>query len=301
MSGEPVVSHHADPGLQQITIRLHRDGAQSFFCLTDERKRRRYWFRCRLEGETRKVLHPFSVAGSLEANSSHRAVLRAGGKYIMDARVTYRLEDAIATIAMDYGMMNALTPQMISELDRALDRAVADQAVVLLTGRAGLFAGGEVSPGAIDTRFFAAAGHDAVGMLRGGFELAERLLSFPTPVVVACSGHALGMGVFLLLAGDYRIGADGAHVIGTNEVAIGMIMPRSALVICQQRLAPAHFTRAVMTAEIYRPAEAVTAGFLDRVVPAANLEREARAAAARLAKLNMAAHAATSCGRESTY
>jgi enoyl-CoA hydratase len=211
----------------------------------------------------------------------------------MDARVTYRIENAIATITMDDGRMNAMTAQMLSELNQALDRAVADQAVVLLTGKAGLFAGGDASPGGADLRFLAAAGNDAVGMLRGGFELAERLLSFPTPVVIACTGHALGMGVFLLLAGDYRIGADGAYVIGTNEVAIGMVMPRSAVVICQQRLAPAHFARAVMTAEIYSPAEAVIAGFLDKVVSPARLKREAHAAATRLAKLNMAAYAAT--------
>jgi enoyl-CoA hydratase len=38
---------------------------------------------------------------------------------------------------------------------------------------------------------------------------------------------------------------------------------------------------------------AATAGFLDRVVAAADLHSEARVAAARLVKLNMAAHAST--------
>ena len=36
-------------------------------------------------------------------------------------------------------------------------------------------------------------------MLRAGFELAQRLLSFPTPVVIACPGHAIAMAVFLFL------------------------------------------------------------------------------------------------------
>lgn len=205
----------------------------------------------------------------------------------MDALATYRLRESIGTIVMDDGKMNVLSPQMLSDLNGALDRAVADHAVVVLAGRAGVFSAG------FDLKVLTAGGDDALGMLRAGFELAERLLSFPTPVVIACTGHALAMGVFLLLAGDYRLGADGPHKIGANEVAIGLTMPRAAVEICRQRLAPAHFHRAVISAEIYAPAEAVTAGFLDRVVPGAELSSAADDVAARLAKLNMAAHTAT--------
>ncbi len=46
--------------------------------------------------------------------------------------------------------------------------------------------------------------------------------------------------------------------------------------ICRQRLAPAHFHRAVINAEMYGPEEAVAAGFLDRVVPATELVATAR-------------------------
>jgi enoyl-CoA hydratase len=44
---------------------------------------------------------------------------------------------------------------------------------------------------------------------------------------------------------------------------------------------------------MFGPAEAVTAGFFDRVVPASELERSAEEAARALSKLNMEAHAAT--------
>jgi enoyl-CoA hydratase len=119
------------------------------------------------------------------------------------------------------------------------------------------------------------------------------MLSFPTPVVVACTGHALAMGIFLVLAGDYRVGALGAHKIGANEVAIGITMPFFGVEICRQRLAPAHFHRAVVNAEIYAPEDAVAAGFLDRVVPASELGDVARSTAERLAKLDRDAHAAS--------
>jgi len=76
-------------------------------------------------------------------------------------------------------------------------------------------------------------------------------------------------------------------------VAIGLTMPHAAVEICRQRLAPAHYHRAVIQAEIYSPADAVTAGFLDQVVPAAVLEQSARAKAVQLLQLNQAAFTAT--------
>ena len=205
----------------------------------------------------------------------------------MRTLVTYQLQDPIATITMDDGKMNALSSDMLAQLEAAFDRARGDRAVVILTGREGVFSAG------FDMRVLTAGGRDAHAMLRMGFELAERILSFPTPVVVACGGHALAMGVFLVLSGDYRVGALGAHRIGANEVAIGITMPFFGIEICRQRLAPAHFHRAVINAEFYRPEDAVAAGFFDRVVPAAELQVVARSIATDLAKLDAEAHAAT--------
>ncbi len=205
----------------------------------------------------------------------------------MNDVVTYRLEDSIATITMDDGKVNALSLQMFSELNAAFDQAKADGAVVVFTGREGKFSAG------FDLATLGGGGNDAAALLRAGFELAERILSFPTPVVIACNGHAIAMGVFLVLSGDYRIGVDGPYKIVANEVALGMTMPRTAVEICRQRLAPAHFNRAVILAEPYSPADAVAAGFLDRVVEASKLQDAARRTAAQLASLNMGAHAAT--------
>ena len=205
----------------------------------------------------------------------------------MNTRLSYQLQDRIATIVMDDGKVNTMSLAMQAELNAALDRARADGATVVLSGRKGVFSAG------FDLPVLAAGGADALKMLSGGFALAERLLTFPTPVVIACTGHALAMGVFLVASADYRIGVEGAYKIGANEVAIGMILPRAAIEICRARLAPAHFQRAVITAEIYTPADAVAAGFLDRVVAEAELPAAAQAAAARLAKLSMKAHAAS--------
>jgi enoyl-CoA hydratase len=205
----------------------------------------------------------------------------------MRTLVTYSIEDGIGTITMDDSKVNVLSVDMFAQLDDALDRAQADRAVVVLTGREGVFSAG------FDLRVLAAGGPEAHQMVRMGFEMADRILSFPTPVVVACTGHALAMGVFLVLSGDYRIGARGAHRIGANEVAVGITMPFFGVEICRQRLAPAHFHRAVINAEIYAPDDAVAAGFLDRVVDADALADVSRNTAAALARLDRDVHSAT--------
>jgi enoyl-CoA hydratase len=101
------------------------------------------------------------------------------------------------------------------------------------------------------------------------------------------------MGVFLLLCGDYRVGATGPYKITANEVAIGLTMPRAAVEICRQRLTPAHFNRAVVLAEAFAPDDAVAAGFLDRTVPASSVAEVARGVAAQAAMLDRRAHEAT--------
>jgi enoyl-CoA hydratase len=205
----------------------------------------------------------------------------------MGTLVTYRLHDAVATITMDDGKVNVLSLAMLTEIDAALDRAAADRAIVVLTGRDGVFSAG------FDLPVLRAGGPEAADMLRAGFDLAARLLSFPTPVLVACPGHAVAMGAFLVLSGDYRIGASGPYKITANEVAIGITVPHAAVEICRQRLTPAGFNRAVVIADVFAPEDALTAGFLDRVVPAAQLAEAAAAAGAELTRLDLDAHAAT--------
>ena len=205
----------------------------------------------------------------------------------MGDMIDYQLEAGVATITMDDGKVNALSLAMLTSLNAALDRAEDDGAVVVLGGRPGVFSAG------FDLPTLRAGGPEGVAMLRAGFELAARLLAFPTPVVVACTGHAVAMGVFLVLSGDYRVGVDGPYKLTANEVAIGLTLPTAAVEICRQRLSPAHFSRATLLADTFSPAEAVTAGFLDRVVDANALHDAARAVAAQLATLDMSAHHAT--------
>ena len=203
-------------------------------------------------------------------------------------RLTYALADGVATITMDDGKANALSPAMLDDLGFALDRAEADAATaVVLAGRPGRFSGG------FDLGVLNAGGPDAERMLRGGFTLAERILGLPFPVVAACTGHAVAMGSFLLCAADHRIGAAGTFTIQANEVRIGLTMPYAALALLRHHLTPSAFDRAAVLGEPFTPDEAVVAGFLDRVVDPADVVTVAQATAASYATLDPVAHLGT--------
>jgi enoyl-CoA hydratase len=205
----------------------------------------------------------------------------------MPGLVEYELHGSVGVVVMDDAKMNVMSPQMLAELNTAFDRAADEAKAVLLTGRPGVFSAG------FDLPLLREGDAEALAMVRAGFALAERVLSFPRPVVAACTGHAVAMGAFLLLSCDYRVGVTGEYRLAANEVAIGLTMPHAGLEILRQRLTPAAFNRASILAETFSPQAAVAAGFLDQVVEAEELSHIARETAESMAALDTDAHAAT--------
>ncbi len=199
--------------------------------------------------------------------------------------VSYELQNQIATITMNDGGKNLMSPKMLAELNEALDQAEKDSAIVIITGHGDTFSAG------FDLKVLKSGAVKAYRMLNEGFALTTRLLSFPTPVIIACNGHAIAMGVFLLLSGDYRIGVEGAFKIVANEVAIGLTMPATAIEVCKQRLTPAHFVRTVLLSEEYVPDIALEAGFFDCILPTPQeVMQKAFATALSYTKLDLEAH-----------
>ncbi len=200
---------------------------------------------------------------------------------------TCTIAGGIATITMNDGKANVMSVAMLAQLNAALDAAQAAGAVVVLAGRERTFSGG------FDLSVFQRDKNELVDMLEAGARLSERLLSYPHPVVAACTGHAVAMGVFLLLCADVRIGVTEGARVHINEVKNGMIVPHFALAVCRQRLAPAHLHHAVTTAQPYATSEALVAGFFDNLVPPADLLAAAQTRATELLALNAKAFTAT--------
>jgi enoyl-CoA hydratase len=202
----------------------------------------------------------------------------------MSELIDYRLEDGIATLSLHNGKVNALSPEVISAFNQALDQAEQDKAVVIVTGQPGILSGG------YDLKVMTSGPQQALDLVTSGSTLARRLLAHPYPVIIACPGHAVAKGAFLLLSGDYRIGVEGPFQIGLNEVMIGMTMHHAGIELARDRLRRSAFQRAVINAEMFDPAAALNAGFFDKVVKPEALMEEALNAARQLKKINMTAH-----------
>ncbi|MDD2046530.1 crotonase/enoyl-CoA hydratase family protein [Pseudomonas putida] len=202
----------------------------------------------------------------------------------MSELITYHLEDGIATLTLSNGKVNAISPDVIAAFNAALDQAVTDRAVVIVTGQPGILSGG------YDLKVMTAGPKEAVSLVTAGSTLARRMLSHPFPIIVACPGHAVAKGAFLLLSADYRIGVEGPFSIGLNEVQIGMTMHHAGIELARDRLRRSAFHRSVINAEMFDPVSAVDAGFLDKVVAVEQLQETALAAARQLKKINMNAH-----------
>lgn len=205
----------------------------------------------------------------------------------MSELVTYQLEDGIATVTVDNGKVNAISPQVIADLHAALDQSEADRAIVILTGTPGVLSGG------YDLKVMTSGPQQAIDLVAAGSGLARRMLAHPLPIIAACPGHAVAKGAFLLLSADYRVGVDGPFRIGLNEVQIGMTMHHVGIELARDRLRKSYFNRSVINAEMFDPREAMAGGFLDAVVEADQLMPAARAMAEQMKKLNPIAHANT--------
>ena len=204
--------------------------------------------------------------------------------------VTIERNDRVLIIHLDDGKANALSFDVMAALSAVLDDVESDTTVgaIVIHGRPGKFCAG------FDLSVMSSGDWNAVaGMMCAGGDIVRRLYAMPVPVVAACTGHALAAGALLLMGCDMRIGADVACKIGLNEVALGIVLPDWALTISQERLSRRHLQAAVALAELTGAAGAVEAGFLDIVVPEAEVLSTAVARAQVYATLSRDAYGGT--------
>jgi enoyl-CoA hydratase len=205
----------------------------------------------------------------------------------MSELIHYSCNEGIATLTLNNGKVNAISPDMIAAFNNCLDQAEQDRAIVIITGQPGILSGG------YDLKVMTSSLDNAFSLVALGSTLTRRMLAHPYPIIVACPGHAIAKGAFLLLAADYRIGAEGEFKIGLNEVLIGMTMHHAGIALAKDRLTKPAFQRSVINGELFSPADALNAGFLDRVVPAEHLLETALTVASQMKNINMKAHSKT--------
>ncbi|MFG2937088.1 enoyl-CoA hydratase/isomerase family protein [Streptomyces sp. NPDC048282] len=195
-------------------------------------------------------------------------------------RIRFDLDGPVVTVRLDNPPMNAFDSAQRAELSacvRELADAPGVRAVVLYGGER-LFAAGA------DVKALAAMGPEEVrGWNRALQRTFDEVARLPMPVVAALTGYALGGGLELALAADYRVAADDA-LLGQPEVQLG-IMPGSGGTQRLTRLiGPSRAKNLLMTGRRVGADEALRLGLVDEVVPPARVLDTALAYARRLAE-----------------
>ncbi len=201
--------------------------------------------------------------------------------------MNYLLSNNIAVVSLDDGKANVVGHNFLDSVNRALDRAEKDSAgAVILRGREGMFSAG------FDLGEFKKGPKAGMAMVTKGMQLLIRLYGLPLPLVAACTGHAIAMGAFVIMACDTRIGTRGNYKVTLPETAIGMELPAMLLELTASRIPPQYMTRVAIQSEVFDPDQAVTVGFLDEVVDAQEIDARALAVAEKLAQLPQQYYAA---------
>jgi enoyl-CoA hydratase len=190
------------------------------------------------------------------------------------------LTDGVLRLTLDDGKANAINGDLLAQLTAAADEAEHAGAALLIEGRTGVFSGG------LDLKRLPALEPEALRevLLQFG-RVMTRLFTFPRPVVVASTGHAIAGGAILLFTGDVRIGARGPFKVGLNETAIGLRLPRFTVEMARAQLVPSAWFSAIVAAELYSPSDGEARGFYTELADPEALRTTAMARARALALL----------------
>jgi enoyl-CoA hydratase len=176
--------------------------------------------------------------------------------------------------------LNALDSATLDELGHAIALVAADEGarVLLVTGAGekAFVAGADIS----EMQNFSP--HEARAFSEKGTRIMRALEALPVPVIALVNGYALGGGCELALACDWILAAEHA-AFGQPEVGLGIPPGFGGTQRLPRRIGPALALELITTARQMKADEALRAGLVNHVYPAAELRERGLAAARAIA------------------
>ena len=185
--------------------------------------------------------------------------------------VYLEVADGIGTIRLNRPKVNALNDQVTAELAEAARGAAASEDVraVIVYGGEKVFAGGA------DIEVMAETGYAEMALRSGRLQEAMGLVAaIGKPVVAAITGYALGGGLELALAADFRVAGERAR-LGQPEILLGVIPGAGGTQRLPRLVGPARAKDIVFSGRMVDSAEALRIGLVDQVVPDAEVYQAA--------------------------
>lgn len=182
--------------------------------------------------------------------------------------VRYETDGPVATITVDHPPANALSNQVLAEIESSLNQAEADADVraVICTGAGEKF----FIAGADITEFLSIPKEHYAERTAKGQKVTLQMETMAKPVIMAVNGYCLGGGCEMAMAGDVRLASDNA-VFGQPEIKLGIIPGFGGTQRFVRLLGKSRAMELLFTGENIDAATALELGLVSRVVPAAEL------------------------------
>ncbi|CAI4029936.1 putative 2,3-dehydroadipyl-CoA hydratase [Nitrospira tepida] len=200
--------------------------------------------------------------------------------------VSCKIEDRVATLAINHPPANTLTESVMDELETAFEALGKDEAVkaVVLTGAGRFFVAGA------DIRQLAAIPSSQEGerMALRGQAILDKIEAFDKPVIAAINGACLGGGLELAMCCHMRLASEGA-TLGQPEINLGIMPGFGGTQRLPRLIGRSKATELILTGNVVSAQEAKALGLVSQVVPPDDLLRQTRGLARTIAAKSLVA------------
>jgi Delta3-Delta2-enoyl-CoA isomerase len=189
--------------------------------------------------------------------------------------------DDIREVRLARPPVNALDPDLVDTLLRALDAAFAARArAVVLSGQPGMFSAG------LDVPALLRLDREQIARFWLAFlALQNRIAASPVPVIAAITGHCPAGGTVITLYCDHRVMARGAFRMGLNEVQVGLCAGPIIHRAFERLVGARNAAQLLVRGALLSPEQSLAAGLVDAVVEPAEVVPRAIAYARELVAL----------------
>ncbi len=189
-----------------------------------------------------------------------------------DTMHSCKIEEGVALVTLNHPPVNALTPELLTELSSTFDSLAKDETVkvVVLTGAGRFFVAGA------DIRVLASIPSSVEGeaMARRGQLILNKIEALEKPVIAAINGACLGGGLELAMCCHIRLAVEGIR-LGQPEVNLGIMPGFGGTQRLPRLIGQSKATELILTGEPVSAQEAMSLGLVSQVVSADDLLRQA--------------------------
>jgi enoyl-CoA hydratase len=168
----------------------------------------------------------------------------------------------VGTLALSRPPTNAMTRQVYREIGQAAAEVARreDIAAVIVFGGHEIFSAGDDMP---QLRTLTAS--EAESWIRVRRDAVDAVAAIPKPTVAAITGYALGAGLGLALAADWRVSGDNVR-FGATEILAGLVPDGGGVARLTRTVGASRAKELVYSGRFFDAEEALALGLIDDMV-----------------------------------